>query len=257
MQIKMPYFESPLGISLLAHRGLIVPGSGLVENTAASFEAALAAGASHIETDVQCTNDGVAVLFHDATVVRLTGINRRLDSMSWSELQEAAKSSGFDALSLEAALRQFPVARFNLDLKTMNAVEPTMQVLTELESRQRVLLTSFSDSRRLHALTSSREPIPSSAGTETVIRAKLATMLRSKSMLRVAMTGTQAVQVPEKMYGVEFAKSSFIQPLRSIGAEVHFWTINSPKRAEELIAMGATGIVSDRVDLIAPILGKG
>lgn len=256
MPSKRPYFESQHGVALLAHRGLILPGSDLIENTAASFEAAMKAGASHIESDVQTTSDGVAVLFHDATTLRLAGVDRKVRSVPWSALKEICHAAQFDVLSLEQALVQFPNVRFNLDLKTMSAVAPTMQLLRQFECHQRVLLTSFSDSRRIQALGMPGPSIASSAGTQTVIRAKLATILRSRAMLQVAMAGAQAVQVPEKMYGVEFAQPSFIQLLRETGFEVHFWTINSPSRALELIEMGASGIVSDRVDLIAPILGK-
>ncbi len=43
------------------------------ENTLASFEAALAAGADGVELDVQLSRDGVPVVHHDATVIAPTG----------------------------------------------------------------------------------------------------------------------------------------------------------------------------------------
>lgn len=52
-----------------AHRGL--HGAGVVENSRAAFEAAIAAGHG-IETDVQVSKDGVAMAFHDYDLDRLT-----------------------------------------------------------------------------------------------------------------------------------------------------------------------------------------
>jgi glycerophosphoryl diester phosphodiesterase len=53
-----------------AHRGL--HGAGRTENSLAAFEAAIAAGFG-IELDVQASRDGVAMVFHDRELDRLTG----------------------------------------------------------------------------------------------------------------------------------------------------------------------------------------
>jgi glycerophosphoryl diester phosphodiesterase len=55
---------------LIAHRG--EPASW-PENSLAGYRAALQAGARFIETDVQITADGVPVLSHDPSLLRLTG----------------------------------------------------------------------------------------------------------------------------------------------------------------------------------------
>lgn len=53
-----------------AHRGL--HGDGVIENSRAAFEAAIAAGHG-IECDVRASADGVAMVFHDKDLGRLTG----------------------------------------------------------------------------------------------------------------------------------------------------------------------------------------
>jgi glycerophosphoryl diester phosphodiesterase len=56
----------------IAHRGLHDRAGGIVENSRAAAEAAIAAGYG-IELDVQMTADGEAVVFHDDAMPRLTG----------------------------------------------------------------------------------------------------------------------------------------------------------------------------------------
>ncbi len=56
----------------IAHRGLHDRARGVVENSRAAAEAAIAAGYG-IELDVQLTADGEAMVFHDDAMPRLTG----------------------------------------------------------------------------------------------------------------------------------------------------------------------------------------
>ena len=57
-------------LTLIAHRG---EPETWPENSLAGFAGVLAAGAQHIETDVQLTRDGIAVLSHDSSLARVTG----------------------------------------------------------------------------------------------------------------------------------------------------------------------------------------
>jgi Glycerophosphoryl diester phosphodiesterase len=62
---------------LLAHRGLSQHKDNLDENTLNAFEEALAYGATHLESDIQATKDGFAVLFHDSDLNRVAGIDKK------------------------------------------------------------------------------------------------------------------------------------------------------------------------------------
>ncbi|MFD0859742.1 glycerophosphodiester phosphodiesterase family protein [Roseovarius aquimarinus] len=55
----------------LAHRALHVPGTERVENSRAAIRGAIAAGYG-IEIDIQMSSDGVAMVFHDDALDRLT-----------------------------------------------------------------------------------------------------------------------------------------------------------------------------------------
>jgi len=70
----------------VAHRGLF-NNKALPENSLPAFEKAAAEGFG-IETDVQCTKDGVLVVFHDDNLKRMTGVDGRICDYSLDELRK-------------------------------------------------------------------------------------------------------------------------------------------------------------------------
>ncbi len=71
---------------VIAHRG---NSSAAPENTFASFESALALGATLIECDVQMTRDGELVVIHDPTLDRTSDRTGDLRLLSLAEVQDA------------------------------------------------------------------------------------------------------------------------------------------------------------------------
>ncbi len=69
----------------LAHRGLHNAAQGWIENAPASIRAAIEAGYG-IEIDIQPSADGVPMVFHDATLDRLTPATGAITSKSCAEL---------------------------------------------------------------------------------------------------------------------------------------------------------------------------
>jgi glycerophosphoryl diester phosphodiesterase len=67
----------------LAHRGL--HGDGIPENSLAGFAAAAAAGYG-VELDVHVSRDGVPVVHHDTSLVRLTGRDARVLDLTAAQL---------------------------------------------------------------------------------------------------------------------------------------------------------------------------
>ncbi len=73
-----------LPCEIIAHRGssAIAP-----ENTMAAVKQAIADGADRIELDVQQLADGTLVIFHDAVLMRVAGIEEEIGNLSWSEVR--------------------------------------------------------------------------------------------------------------------------------------------------------------------------
>ena len=71
----------------VAHRGYFDNQAGIPENSLASFEAAIEKGFV-IELDIQLSSDGVAMVFHDADLERVCGVEGKIWEYTASELKE-------------------------------------------------------------------------------------------------------------------------------------------------------------------------
>ena len=71
----------------VAHRGLHDAAAGVIENTASAFRAAIDGGFA-IETDLQISADGEAMVHHDFALGRLTLGSRQLAAMTAAGLKE-------------------------------------------------------------------------------------------------------------------------------------------------------------------------
>ena len=145
---KHPYFAND-NVNVLAHRGGTTP----FENTIEAFQLALDAGADVIETDIQATKDGIAVLFHDESLERLTGLKKKVSDLNWLELRELKLPERTNIPTLRQALTKFPQAKFNIDIKTALAIPDLISTVEALKAHERVLVSSFSNRRRLLALS--------------------------------------------------------------------------------------------------------
>ena len=232
---------------LLAHRGLSQHRDDVDENTLEAFSEALEHGATHLESDIQATKDGVAVLFHDSDLNRVAGIDKQVSELSFDEIKQLKLSSGGSIPSLEEALKHFPNGRFNLDLKTAAAVSPTADVLERLAAHQRVLLSSFNYRTRQLILEKTSRLTASSADASTFLRMYGANLLASP-LLKAIKRDFHALQIPVSRSILRFASPRFTRAIRNLGLQLHYWTINDPEEMQRL-SQFATGIVTDRVDL--------
>jgi glycerophosphoryl diester phosphodiesterase len=81
----------------IAHRGLHDISAGIVENTASAFHAAIA-GNYGIETDLQISADGDAMVHHDDALGRLTEGSERLEVLSAAQIGAARFKIGSDRI---------------------------------------------------------------------------------------------------------------------------------------------------------------
>jgi len=223
---------------------------GVVENSFAAVAAAHAAGVTYLESDCHLTADGTVVLFHDESLVRVTGDPRTVSQVTTRELEALMESRG-GLITLEQALEAFPTLRFNLDVKAADAAAPVGRLVAK--HGDRVLVTSFSDARRREALRSAEggggiRPA-TSPGTETVARLLSALAVRSDRLVRRALAGVDALQLPERRGALRVVTRRLVAAAHRHGVEVHVWTVNDPSDMRRLVGMGVDGIVTDRADI--------
>lgn len=248
-------YLSPALPRVFAHRGFAFA-NGLDENTLAAFAAALELGATHIETDVQVTKDGIPVLFHDGDLLRVAGLDRKIHEVTAAELAKLALSEGGRVPTLREALVELPQARFNLDLKVWAAVEPVTALIRELKANDRVLLSSFSERRRVAAIKELGRSVVTSAGGLRVIALWAASRLKSRHLVNRLAKPVQALQIPTRAGLIRLDSPAFIAAMTKAGLEIHYWTINDADEMLRLIGLGAHGIVTDRTDIAVNTLGK-
>src|SRR5882757_5104333 len=90
----------------VAHRGLHDNAAGVVENTTSAFAAAIAASFA-IETDLQISRDGEAMVHHDFALGRLTLGSRQLAAMTAAGLRDVPFKNTTDRIITLAEFLDF------------------------------------------------------------------------------------------------------------------------------------------------------
>jgi glycerophosphoryl diester phosphodiesterase len=243
------YFAS-LPPRVLAHRGLALEAP---ENTLLAFAKALAIGVEHIETDVHESADGVAIVSHDPDLDRVAGRKVRVDQLTAAELRRVDLGDGQAFPTLAEALDAFPDARFNIDVKSAGAVEPTVDAIRSLGAVGRVLITSFSESRR-RSTVKGLPGVATSASFGTGAKVLAASRLRLAGRIRALLREVDALQLPERWNGIRVVTPPLLRLAHAAGVEVHVWTVNDPGDMRRLLDLGVDGIVSDRADLALEVV---
>ena len=78
----------------IAHRGIH---ASVPENTISAFKKAIEKGYP-IELDVQLSKDNEVVVFHDSNLNRLSGIDKKVNSLKYSELKKISLTNKDDKI---------------------------------------------------------------------------------------------------------------------------------------------------------------
>jgi glycerophosphoryl diester phosphodiesterase len=247
LQVSRPF--------VLAHRGLA---TSAPENSMAAFAAAVDLGVTHLETDVHATADGELVVFHDATLERLTDLWGPVGAVPWAVLRRARLGDGERVPRLGDVLDAWPHIRINVDLKSSGAVRPFVELIRSRGALDRVCVASFSDRRRRDAVRSLTPcgRVASSLGLRGSLTAvALASSGAPARMLRAAIQGAVALQLPDVGRSRRVLTRRLLDAVHAAEAQVHVWTVDDPGRMRELVGLGVDAIVTNRADLALAALG--
>lgn len=242
------YLSAALPIALAHRGGTTHPANVGIENTVTAFTNAVNLGFRYLETDVHASSDGVLVAFHDVSLDRVTDRVGAIADTPYSVIAQA-RIGGTERIPLLADLLQtFPDARFNIDVKSDLALEPTIATIRDHTAYDRVCVGSFSR-RRVTAL---REALP---GVATAAGQLGSAALRFSPARLSALLHTPApvLQIPARyrVRGREIAlvTSGLVQRAHDLGKQVHVWFYPwSHQDADEmhrLLDLGVDGLVVD------------
>ncbi len=248
----VPEYFTPPPPRVLAHRGLATTAP---ENTLLAFLHALNIGVTHLETDVQVSADGRAIVSHDPSLGRMVGREVRIDQLTTAELRRIDLGSGQGFSTLAEVLDAFPDARFNIDIKAAGAADPAAADIRSLNAHRRVLIGSFSASRRL-ATIRQLPGVATSASARASVAAVQAARVRALGPLRRILRNVDAVQLPQTIGGARTATARSVASFHAAGVEIHVWTVNDPVQMAQLLDLGVHGIVTDRADLGLDLLAR-
>ena len=144
-----PPVSPPFADRFIAHRGWRCR---FPENTLVGIEAAIAAGAKHVEIDIQLSADHVPILCHDKSLLRLCGRDLDINTLSHAQL------AGFSAYEPERLGEQFLGTPLSTLAECVAAIESHPDVTLYVEIK-RQSLRCFGADVLLHAVLPVLAPI--------------------------------------------------------------------------------------------------
>ena len=246
---------------VFAHRG----GSALApENTLAAFDHGAALGADGLELDVHLSRDGVVVVHHDRRLDRTTNLSGEIQTFTASELARAdagyrfARDGGWPfrgrdlgVPTLAAVLARYPALPIVIEMKVNSAeiARRVVDVVRAADAVDRVCLGSFG----LRAVRAARAIEPSMATSAAREEVRWA-LYRSWCRWPVAHAPYGGYQVPERSGSTRVVSRRFIAHAHRAGLGVQVWTVDTEPDARRLLGWGVDALITDRPDVIVPLV---
>lgn len=236
----------------IAHRGAR---DEAPENTLIAFERALAYAIDGIELDIQLSADGTAVIFHDATLYKVTGrrfrlsgqTRRQLALLDWGRWFGPA-FAGEPLATLEEALTRFaPRTRLLLEIKsypvdrrtgrTARLIGEVVRLLDQIEApvaRSNIYILSFDGD----ALQAAHEQAPQ---WRYVLNAGEAHAQMFDHPFSAQRSYLHAVDVR-----IDRLNAGIVQWARQHGLKVFTYTCNHSRQVRKALDLGVDAILTDR-----------
>ena len=259
-QSAHPFFHG--APHLIAHRG----GAALApENTIAAIEQAVRRWQPDIvEIDVRATADGHCVLMHDPTLDRTTNGSGPIAAYTLAEVKRldagyefvaldgthAFRGRGVTVPTIDVVLETFPDPRFIVEVKIGSAQKPLFEAIERHRAHDRVLAAGERDV--------DRDLFPGYRGPTSESGDSMRRMYRFHKLHLMPFwkPTTDAVQFPIEYDGRRLVTHRLVRELKRKGLRVHVWTVNDPADMKRLLEWGVDGILSDRPDVLAGVMGR-
>ena len=229
-------FPKEYATEVIAHRG---GGDLSTENTVESIRAAIEAGATASEIDVQRTADGHYVIFHDNTLKRLCDDPRTIQELTLEEIKKlritAPDGHQVRIATLEEILNTAKdEIKLYIELKGKSAgmqmANDVYQMLVERDMVNQVRIISLN----ANLITQVESTYPD---------------VETEYLCFIAYGEIETMEVDAVGLEEELATSQRIDNLHKAGKKVDVWTANSFGSIIRFMVLDVDGIITDSVQL--------
>ncbi|MCI8465926.1 MAG: hypothetical protein HFI63_08735 [Lachnospiraceae bacterium] len=218
------------------------------ENTLPAIEAAIDSMSDYVEIDVQETKDDVVVVYHDASLKRITGVRGRLWEYTYGELLlmdfGGWFSEEFTGTSIPTLAEVLNVCQgqinMNIELKADHysdtLVEETLKLIEEygMESQVVVSSTSYRYLKEVKELNPDIE-------TGYILTAAYGTYFEDENIDFFSIRSG-------------FVTERLVESAHAYGKKVHAWTVNTRGELNRMKRLQVDNIITDRPVLAREVL---
>lgn len=237
-------FEAKYDVKVVAHRG---SSQEAPENTMAAILAAIRNGADYAEIDVQQSSDGKVFLCHDTNLKRITGINKNVWELTYDEISALDAGSHFGG--------NFTGQKMPLLEEVIDAARGKIKLNIEVKAGKHSQNLADNVVKIIESRNFINECVVTSLNYEALQRIrKLNPAIKIGYIMFLSRGNLRKLDVD--FYSIEAAKVSenLVYEARSIGREVHVWTVNDENEMKRLIEIGVDAIITDDDKLLKAVI---
>ena len=214
--------------NVISHRGY--HGEGIIENTLEAFSKSVK-NSLPIELDIYLTKDQKMVVFHDDTLKRLMGIDKKIEECTYSELLEYSFLDGKGKIPLFSEVLELVHGSvpFLIEVKRCKNYKKTCRALEEILSNYtgKVQIQSF-DFRIVRWFLKRKK-----YRTGLLVSPNPKVQYYWYYLLVNSPFFVKNIVRPEFVSdSIEGVPSSFIKSIRQAGIPIYLWTIRSKKELQ-------------------------
>lgn len=241
---------------IIAHRGA---SAHAPENTLASFQMAIDAGADGVELDVRLAKDGVPVVIHDRNLKRLAGRGDLVADLTTRELAAVDVGSHFNSMFPKHAHEEFVgvgiptlaevlalfaksgVVHVELKVDKKRELRPLVNavcgIVHDSSTLPRIVLSSF----RLTAIAEAKHALPSVKTAALFSPTIMKFIKRRRHMIALARAfGANEISPYRSLVTPKFVKVA-----REVGMAVNIWTCDNTKWIDRAFKLGIDAVMTN------------
>ncbi|MFA5857861.1 MAG: glycerophosphodiester phosphodiesterase family protein [Elusimicrobiota bacterium] len=244
---------------IIGHRGssFIAP-----ENTLASINLAWKQGADAVEIDIRLTKDGRVVASHDASALRMAGVDLTIATSTFAELRaldfgkvKDEKYKGETIPSLEEIIDTIPAGKvLVVEIKAgLEILNEYCRIVNSSSKKAQVLSIGFG----YETMVECKKMMPDN------IALYLVSTKKDKDTGIYAPYDIDAViakTVEGKLDGLDVhyvpVNSEFVDKTLDANLQLYVWTVNEVVEAQRLDSIGVDGLTTDKPDVMLRNLNR-